>query len=107
MNGEALKRVTVIDWLNLIANSFWILGCTLALAVLSYAVWQAAISPIRMRSLLAQPAYRICLDLAGMLFCVGLAATSRQVWEAGWWAVLALACATQTVILWRRNRRSG
>ena len=33
----------MIDWFNLAANSLWILGCAIALAVLSYASWQASL----------------------------------------------------------------
>ena len=39
----------MIDWLNLIANTFWILGCALALATVSYAGWQASVEDKKIR----------------------------------------------------------
>ena len=32
----------MIDWFDLAANSLWIIGCAVALASLSYAIWMAS-----------------------------------------------------------------
>lgn len=80
----------MIDWLNLIANSFWILGCALALATLSYASWQASGKNENMRMVLSSPGYKISLYAAGALFSIGLAATSDRIWEILLWTILAI-----------------
>ena len=80
----------MIDWLNLIANSFWILGCALALATLSYASWQASGKNEIMRMVLSSPGYKISLYAAGALFSIGLAATSDRIWEILLWTILAI-----------------
>ena len=61
----------MIDWGNLLANSLWILGCALALAVLSFASWQASIYSEKISARLSKPGYRSAIALAGVLFCTG------------------------------------
>jgi len=80
----------MINWLNLLANTFWILGCALALATLSYASWQASVANEKMGMVLSSPAYKISLYAAGALFSIGLAATSDRIWEILLWTVLAI-----------------
>ena len=80
----------MINWLNLLANSFWILGCALALATLSYASWQASVINEKMRMVLSSPGYKISLYAAGALFSIGLAATSDRIWEIILWTILAI-----------------
>ena len=80
----------MIDWLNLLANSFWILGCALALATLSYASWQASGKNEKMGMVLSSPGYKISLYAAGTLFSIGLAATSDRIWEIVLWTILAI-----------------
>ena len=85
----------MINWLNLLANTFWILGCALALATLSYASWQASDKKEKMRVVLSSPAYKISLYAAGALFSIGLAATSNRIWEISLWIILAILFAVQ------------
>ena len=80
----------MIDWLNLIANSFWILGCALALATLSYASWQTSVANEKMGMVLSSPGYKISLYAAGALFSIGLAATSDRIWEILLWTILVI-----------------
>jgi len=80
----------MINWLNLLANTFWILGCALALATLSYASWQASVANEKMGMVLSSPAYKISLYAAGALFSIGLAATSERIWEIILWIILAI-----------------
>jgi hypothetical protein len=80
----------MINWLNLIANSFWILGCALALATVSYASWQASVEDTKMRMVLSSPGYKISLYTAGAIFSIGLAATSDRIWEIILWTILAI-----------------
>ncbi|MFZ6028850.1 MAG: hypothetical protein ACOYYS_14130 [Chloroflexota bacterium] len=83
----------MIDWFNLLANSLWIFGLALALAVLSYASWQAALAHDKLRRYLELPHSRVLLNLAGVFFWLGLAATARAWWEIGLWLVVAVAFA--------------
>ena len=85
----------MINWVNLIANSFWILGCALALATLSYASWQASVENEKMRMVLSSPAYKISLYAAGALFSIGLVTTSERMWEILLWTFIAILFAVQ------------
>jgi len=88
----------MIDWFNLAANALWIFGLAVALAVVSHASWQAALHHEKLRSRLAQPVYQIFIDLAAVLFCLGMAATSRRVWEIILWSGLAVLFVAQAVV---------
>ena len=78
----------MIDWFNLAANSLWIAGCALALSVLSYASYEAWLYREKFRARLGLPGYQTVLNIAGFLFCLGLALTSLKYWEIAVWAVL-------------------
>jgi hypothetical protein len=88
----------MIDWFNLAANALWIIGLAIALAVVSHASWQASLHHEKLRSRLAQPSYQIFFDLAAVLFCLGMAATSRRVWEIILWGGLATLFIAQAVV---------
>lgn len=88
----------MIDWFNLFANSLWILGCSLALGTLSYASWEASTYQEKMRERLKRSAMQISMNLAGFLFCTGLAATSDKTIEIVLWVVLALLFVAQVVV---------
>ena len=88
----------MIDWFNLVANALWIVGLAIALAVVSHASWQAALHHEKLRSRLGQPGYQIFFDFAAVLFCLGMAATSRRVWEIILWSGLALLFIAQAVV---------
>jgi hypothetical protein len=79
----------MIDWLNFAANALWICALALALAVLSFASWEAKVGGERLRAVLSRPRWEFTLNLAGALFCLGLAATSDKIWELALWLVLA------------------
>jgi hypothetical protein len=87
----------MIDWFNLAANALWIFGLAIALAVISHASWQASMYHEKLRSRLAQPGYQIYITLAAVLFCLGMAATSRQVWEIILWGGLAVLFIAQAL----------
>jgi phosphoglycerol transferase MdoB-like AlkP superfamily enzyme len=88
----------MIDWFSLAANALWIIGLAIALAVVSHASWQAALHHEKLRSRLGQPVYQIYFDLAAVLFCLGMAATSRRVWEIVLWSGLAVLFIVQAVV---------
>jgi hypothetical protein len=88
----------MIDWYNLVANSLWILALAIALAVVSHASWQAALSHVKLRTCLGQSRYQMFLDLAAVLFCVGMAGTSHHNWEIILWSGLAVLFIAQAVL---------
>lgn len=65
----------MIDWGSLAANSLWILGCALALAVFSYASWLAACSGNTLSAHLQRSHTQAGFSLAGIFFCAGLSLT--------------------------------
>lgn len=95
----------MIDWAGLASNALWILGLALGLATLSYASWQASILKERFTATLKRVPIQIALNLAGLLFSAGLAATSDSALEIGLWIVLALAFAAQVILLEITRRR--
>ena len=97
----------MIDWFNLIANSFWILGCALALATVSYAGWQASVEDKKMCMVLALPGYKISLYAAGALFSIGLAATSDRIWEVLLWTILAILFISQAGLSIYQKKKTG
>jgi len=88
----------MIDWYNLVMNAFWILGCAVALATLSYASWEASATGKKFKVTLGQPNTQIILNLAGLLFCIGLAGTSDARWQQIIWALLGLGFFVQIVM---------
>jgi hypothetical protein len=97
----------MIDWLNLAANALWICALALALAVLSFASWEAKVGGERLRAVLSRPRWEFTLNLAGALFCLGLAATSDKIWERALWLVLAGLYLFQIWFNFWKRRRAG
>jgi len=95
----------MIDWNSLAANSLWIIGCAAALATLSYASWKASLKGIKMCTILTDHQYQIVLNLSGILFCLGLAATSDANWEIFIWILLAVLFAAQFVKTILKNKK--
>jgi len=88
----------VIDVWGVIANSLWILGLAVLLAMLSWAHWVASTEGKRLRAVLGRPR----TDLGSSLFCAGLAATGRTWWERVLWGLLAAAWIFQ---IWSAGRK--
>lgn len=94
----------MIDWYNLFWNALWILGCALALATLSYASWEAANQGEKFRVWLGQTHLQIPLNLAGLLFSLGLAGTSEVIWQRILWVLLALGFGIQIGVALRQQK---
>lgn len=88
----------MINWYSLAANSMWVLGLALALAAIGHASWQAAQHHEKFRTRLKLSGYQFLIDLAAMLFCLGMAATSRRAWEIILWLGLAVLFIAQAVV---------
>ncbi len=95
----------MIDWYNLVMNSFWILGCAIALAALSYASWQASATGVKFKVCLGQPKIQVVLNVAGLVFCVGLAGTSDIIWQQVLWGILGLGFVVQIVMEIVKSRK--
>jgi hypothetical protein len=80
----------MIDWISVGSNALWILGCAIGLATLSYASWKASVYNQQFSSRLKSAPVLACLDLAGLLFSLGLAATSDTAIEKILWMILAI-----------------
>jgi hypothetical protein len=93
----------MIDWFNLAANALWILGCALALGTLSFASWQASIRNEKLRQRLSQNSIQAAFDIAGILFCAGLAATSDSTLEIVLWSVLGILFLVQGFLAVRQK----
>ena len=78
----------MIDWLNLLTNSIWIIAIALALALFSIAYFQSQKRGEKMRSILNSPKCALPLNLSGALFCLGMTLTSDRWWGVTLWIVL-------------------
>jgi hypothetical protein len=65
----------MIDWIGVFTNSLWILGASLALAVFSYASWEAQRQNSTLLSVLDRKNHQVWLATAGGLFLLGVAAS--------------------------------
>jgi CHASE2 domain-containing sensor protein len=97
----------VIDVWGVVANSLWILGLAVLLAVLSWANWAASVEKVRLRTALTRPGVQRALNLGLFLFCAGLAATGRAWWERVLWGLLAVAWVVQAWLAGRRTEDAG
>ena len=96
----------MIDWFNLAANTLWIVALALALAALSYASWQASLMKVSLRSVVDGFGIQVVLYTAGLLFCLGLAATSTPLWQVILWLLLALGFIVQLFFFLRARKAS-
>lgn len=87
----------MIDWYEVFSNALWIFGCAVALAAVSYASWEASVRSERLRDSLGRPKFRLALSLAGVLFCLGLAATSHTAIEIVIWLILTALFVFQAI----------
>ena len=85
------------------ANSLWILGLAVLLAVLSWTRWAASTEKARFRVVWGRPRVQQVLDLGLVLFCIGLAATTRTWWERVLWGLLAAAFVVQAWLAGRKG----
>ncbi len=71
----------VLDWGALARGALWIAGLSIVLAAWSYAYWQAREERIRLRDVLARPAFQLAFNGGLALFTGGLAWGSSVLWE--------------------------
>lgn len=88
----------MIDWTNLLFNSFWILALSIALAIVSWASWRASVNQTKLLHELKQVAPQRGLHFSGFLFSLGLALTASTVPEKILWFLLAAYFLVQVVL---------
>ena len=96
----------MINWYNLFANGLWIIALALLLAILSYSRWEARQRGERLEDRLDHSQRIIALNIAGSLFCLGLAATSHRWWEIVVWLLLFTLFLIQIWYLLKKQGRS-
>jgi hypothetical protein len=95
----------MIDWYSLFANSLWIVALALALAVISFARWQAYQDDVKLGSVLNRPDWQVPLNIAGVIFCLGLTTTSQKLWEQILWLVMGILFVLQIgLAIWAQRR---
>ena len=80
----------MIDWINLLFSSLWILGFSIILSALSYTNWISKTSGINLWPALQAPSFLVWFWLGLSLASIGFAGTSISMWEQVIWSVLAL-----------------
>ncbi|MCL4265646.1 MAG: hypothetical protein KJ069_20710 [Anaerolineae bacterium] len=80
----------MINWQALLFNSFWIVGLAVLFAAFSYHHWAARQTQTSLRVQFNQPSFLIFFWLSFVLVCMGLAGTTRQLWEIAIWIAFAL-----------------
>jgi hypothetical protein len=93
----------MIDWLAVLINSSWILGLAIVLASFSYHYWYAPLNKRTLREPLRQPRFLRCFWLGLILLALGLAGTSRRLWEAGMWSLFLLISTINAIKIQRSS----
>jgi Ca2+/Na+ antiporter len=94
-----------IDWGNVFGNMLWILGCAVALATLSYQSWLASKHRAKYSTMLKQPGAQFAMDLAGLLFCLGLAVTANSWVKYLIWGLFSAAFLYLAILAYQAMRR--
>jgi mannose/fructose/N-acetylgalactosamine-specific phosphotransferase system component IIC len=89
----------MIDWQSVLFNSIWILGASLALAVLSITYFKAQSESESVRNTLSDSGLTLALKIAGIIFCLGIAMTSHSWWEITLWIILVIGFGYQIFLL--------
>jgi hypothetical protein len=90
---------TVINWLSVLANSFWILGAAILLAAFSYQYGTPEENgrQTTLKERLNEPAFLRFFWLSFVFIAIGLAGTSQRSWEMILWGVMAVLSLYQMV----------
>lgn len=99
--------MTDIEWRIVFSNAPWILGCAIALAVLSYTDWRAAQHHEKLRAQFGRPNIRMAFDIAFVLICLGLAASADSTFAVIIWLILTILASLRTTQDWLAFRRAS
>jgi uncharacterized membrane protein YtjA (UPF0391 family) len=100
-----MDSLSLIDWPALAASVLWIAGLALALAALSFAGFESSSAHQPFGALLKQRRFDLTLNLAGLLFCAGLAASTAQLLQLILWTILAVLFLVSAVLALRKPHR--
>ena len=78
----------MIDWLNLLFNTTWILGAALALGAVGLAYFRVQAGRGIFRKILESPGCMLALNISGALFALGMGLIAKRWWEIGLWVVM-------------------
>jgi hypothetical protein len=92
----------MINWLSVMANSFWILGAAVILAGLSYHYWLAQQESETLHRMLGRRSFQFILMSGLLLVGIGLAGTSQNTLQAIPAILLILGCFVGILTLHRR-----
>jgi hypothetical protein len=87
--------MAMMEWLGVVTNGLWVLGLAGMLAALSYFDYYAKIRGQPVRRVLNAPMFVRPFSWAGLIFCVGVAASGGSWYQRVAWVVLAVLSAMQ------------
>lgn len=90
----------MLNWTALIINSFWITGLAVLLAGFSYHSWQATTEERPLSEQLQRRSFLIGAWFGLVLIGIGLAGSSRALWETIIWSLFTLIAAVNAVKEW-------
>jgi hypothetical protein len=93
----------MIDWLNVAANSLWIVALALALATLSFARYVAHREGKKLGHVLSGAKWETLLNLSGALFCLGMASTTKIIWKQIIWTIMMVLFLIQLAMKWKHR----
>ncbi len=94
-----------MPWGSIAGNTLWIFGLSLALSVVSLAYWQSRMLGKHFGKVLSEPGMKIALNLAALVFCLGLGLLSAPAWGKVLWFILVglLIYNTAALIAYKKN----
>jgi hypothetical protein len=92
----------MVNWLSVVANSFWIFGAAIILAGLSYHYWLAQQANEPLHQVLGRRSFQFILLSGLLLVGIGLAGTSQNTLQAIPAILLILGCFVAILTLHRR-----
>ncbi len=96
----------MVDWLELVGASLWVVGLAVCLAALSTARYLAHEGDEPVFRRLQQPGLRAALAAGMSLFCIGLLLVSGPWWQRVAWGLMATVFAVWAVRSWRGRQSS-
>jgi len=96
-----------MDWVYLAENPLWIVALAWLLALFGIVYWESMTQRQPFSKVFSQIDVRISLDLAILLFSLGLGLVTVPLWEKVLWFVLSLACLGLVIFSLRLKKRVG
>jgi hypothetical protein len=93
----------MIDWLQVVFSTLWLLGCAVILAAFSHTVWLAQLRGTRTRQAVGAPAFQLPFYIGLLLVSLGLFFLASSWLKHVVWAVFAVIFAWLSWSLWKNN----